>query len=427
MLNLLTSPIRQAVVSDVVRIAQEKYVIPEIGEKIAEEIRTKQEQGGYDHIWEAAELADTLTSDLRQASNDQHWQVSFDSKLTSPLYTDNEDDVDEEALEMLKEKVRKSNFGIEKVEHMPGNIGYVDLHGFAWIGFPGAGDSIVAAMQLIAYCDALIFDLRQNHGGEVETLQLVLSYLVDDNPKHYDTFHYRPTNEYQQLWTYHYVPGKRMPDIPIFVLTSSTTGSGGEAFAYILKSMGRATVIGETTLGAAHTTDLEIVQKKFQVEFPSGRSISPFTKGDWENAGVAPDLPVPRDDALKTAHLYALEHLAKQCKDDRQKRLLNWDMEIASSQYAPVAVEESILSRYVGRYGDRAFTMKDGSLVYSRQGLSTTKLVPLSEDRFRLDDLIKFQFRLDEQGLASSVTLSYRDRAEIVIPKEAATAPVPLS
>jgi hypothetical protein len=412
MSNTLTPEIRQAVVLDVVRIAREKYVLPELGGQIAQAIQAKQEQGGYNHILEASQLVDTLTSDLRQASNDQHWQVSYDSKLTSAQYAD-EDAIDAEALDLLKEKLRKSNFGIAKVEHMPGNIGYVDLHGFAWIGFPGAGDSIVAAMQLVAYCDALIFDMRQNRGGEVETLQLYLSYLVNDDPRHYDTFHYRPTDEYQQFWTYHYVPGKRMPDVPIYILTSTSTGSGGEAFAYILKNLRRATVIGETTLGAAHTTDMEIVQENFQVEFPSGRSISPFTKGDWEGTGVVPDLSVSREDAMSVAHLYALEQLIKQCKDDRQKRLLDWDLEIAKNQYAPVAVEETTLSRYIGQYGDRAFTLVDGSLVYSRQGLSTTKLVPLSKNRFRFDDLIKFEFRPDEQGKFSSVVVSYRDRPDI--------------
>ena len=46
-------------------------------------------------------------------------------------------------------------------------------------------------MQLISHCDAIIFDLRQNHGGEVETLQLYVSYFVKPEPKLYDSFYYR--------------------------------------------------------------------------------------------------------------------------------------------------------------------------------------------------------------------------------------------
>jgi hypothetical protein len=185
-----------------------------------------------------------------------------------------------------------------------------------------------------------------------------------------------------------------------------------------LKSMGRAIVIGENTLGAAHTTDMEIVKEHFQVEFPSGRSISPFTNGDWEGSGVVPDIPVPCEDALRVAHLYALDQLIRQCKDDRLKRLLDWDLEIANNHYYPKIVQDSILSRYTGQYGDRAFALKDGSLVYSRQGLSSTRLLPITENRFRLDDLIKFEFRIDEKGCSSSVVVFYRDRPEITIPKE---------
>ena len=85
MSDRLTPKIRQAVVLDVIRIAQEKYVLPELGEKVARAIQAKQDQGGYDHIKNAVELADTLTSDLRQASKDQHWQISYDLKLTSAM------------------------------------------------------------------------------------------------------------------------------------------------------------------------------------------------------------------------------------------------------------------------------------------------------------------------------------------------------
>jgi hypothetical protein len=40
---------------------------------------------------------------------------------------------------------------------------------------------------------------------------------------------------------------------------------------------------------------------------PSGRPINAVTKGDWEGTGVEPDIKVAADDALKTAHLMALE------------------------------------------------------------------------------------------------------------------------
>jgi hypothetical protein len=210
-MDKLTQTLRQAIVLDIIRLASEKYIFPEKGLETARAIQLHLEHGRYDEILDPYEFADRLTSDLRQASNDQHWSVLYASTLTSTLYAEDEEQT-EEGLTQLKEHIYRSNFGIEKVEHLKGNIGYVDVRGFSWIGFPGAGETIVAAMQLISHCDALIFDLRQNHGGEVETLQLYISYFVKPEPKLYDSFYYRPSGETQQLWTMPYVPGNRMLD-----------------------------------------------------------------------------------------------------------------------------------------------------------------------------------------------------------------------
>jgi len=413
-MDKLTHSLRRAIVLDVARLAREKYIFPEKGLETAQAIQSHLEQGHYDEISAPHEFADRLTTDLRQVSNDRHWEVSYDATLTSALYAKEEEQT-EEGLAQLKESIYRSNFGIAKVEHLTGNIGYVDVHGFAWIGFPGAGDTIVAVMQLISHCDALIFDMRQNGGGEVETLQLYISYFVKTDPKLYDSFYYRPSGEIQQFWTMPYVPGNRMPDIPLYILTSGVTASGGEAFAYILKSMGRATVIGEATLGAAHTTDMEIVQEHFQVEYPSGRSISPFTQGDWEGKGVLPDIAIPSEQALKVAHLHALEGLIQACTDGRRKQELDWDLEVTQNSYAPFLVDASVLARYVGQFGDRVFRLMDGSLVYTRQDSPAVKLIPLAGKRFLLPDWAKIEFNLDDQGRPVSVTISFRDGRPAII------------
>ena len=43
----------------------------------------------------------------------------------------------------------------------------------------GQASSIAALMQLITHANALIFDMRRNGGGEVETLQVYISYFVE--------------------------------------------------------------------------------------------------------------------------------------------------------------------------------------------------------------------------------------------------------
>ncbi len=418
MSEILTPAIRQAVVLEITKLAQEKYVYPDVGEKLARSIQAKLEQGGYDRITEPGELALTLTEDLQAASNDRHWGIAYDPQR-SPKNVDPETEDDKTQLAGWLAQARRRNFAFEKVERLKGNIGYIDLRGFAPSEY--GGETAVAAMGFVAHCDALIFDLRQNHGGYPSMVQLVTSYLLDPEPRHINTFYYRPTDNYQQFWTFPHVPGRRLTDVPVYVLTSHATGSGAEEFAYNLKQMERAILVGETTAGAAHPVTVAVVQEDFQVRLPYGRPINPITNENWEGTGVEPHITVPQEDALKTAHLHALAQLVEKCEDERQKRDLAWEAEIVESLYAPVNVGEATLARYVGHYGKRSFAVEDGLLTYIHQAYPVTwRLTALTETRFRLDEDLIFEFILDEQGTASAVIVFYRDgRPEITVARTA--------
>jgi hypothetical protein len=416
MIDIPFSELRKAVVQDVVKLAREKYVLPDIAEEIANHLQAKLDSGGYDDITDATELAIKLTSDLRESSNDRHWSVIYDPQHTI-VHIDPEKEDDELRMARWLERSRRMNFGFERVEHLKGNIGYIDLRQFA--PSEHAGEVAVAAMNFVANCDALIFDLRQNHGGYPSMVQLIISYLLDPEPKHINTFYYRPTDETQQFWTFPHVPGKRMPDVPVYVLTSKATGSGAEEFTYNLKNMERATIIGETTGGAAHPVTLELVQGHFKVRLPYGRPINPITKGNWETTGVEPHIAVPQEEALKTAHLHAFEQLLEQCTDDQYRRDLEWEIEIVRSQYSPVTADEGTLVRYAGQYGNRRFTVEDGAMRYQHQDYPMVwKLEPITETRFRLEDDLKFEIVLDDQGEATAVVITYRDdRPEVTVAK----------
>ncbi|MBN1656788.1 MAG: S41 family peptidase [Anaerolineae bacterium] len=405
------------VVRDVARLAREKYVVPAVGEKLAASIEARLERGGYDDACEAGELALRLTEDLRALSNDKHWSILYDPHRLAAR-VDPETEEEDAKLARWLDETRRQNFGFEKVERLRGNIGYIDLREF--IPSEHAGDTAVAAMGFVAHCDALIFDLRRNHGGYPSMVQLLTSYLLDPEPKHINTFYYRPSGETQQFWTFPHVPGKRLPDVPVYVLTSRATGSGAEEFAYNLKQMGRATLIGETTVGAAHPVTMEVVQEHFQVRLPYGRPINPISGENWEGTGVEPHISVPQEEALRTAHLHALAHLAETGHDDAHRRDLAWEAEIAASLYTPVHVEEATLNRYAGTYGRRSFAIEDGALTYMHQAQAIAwKLVPLTETRFRLDEDVKFEFIVDEEGIATAVHVFYRDdRPDIIDSKE---------
>ncbi|MGH3487124.1 MAG: hypothetical protein ACRDP8_04280 [Actinopolymorphaceae bacterium] len=97
---------------------------------------------------------------------------------------------------------------------------------------PIAGNSITAALQLVAKADALIIDVRTGRGGrggDPYTVALICSYLFDGPPTHLLDMHNRQDTHLQQFWTLPYVPGPRFGGTkPIRVLTSAGTFSGGE-------------------------------------------------------------------------------------------------------------------------------------------------------------------------------------------------------
>ena len=65
--------------------------------------------------------------------------------------------------ERARAQMALNNFGFEKVERLPGNIGYLDLRAFMPPMF--VGETAAAAMTFLANTDAVIVDLRQNGGG----------------------------------------------------------------------------------------------------------------------------------------------------------------------------------------------------------------------------------------------------------------------
>lgn len=395
---------KRQVVDSISNILESSYVFPETALKMTDFLRTQLQDNKYDGIKEAHEFAQKLTEDIQSVSKDLHLRVRFDPERIARRRNAELSTADSVALaERRLRNNRRSNYGFREVKILDGNIGYLNLSGFFGVD-EEAGAAAAATMNFLSNTDALIIDLRRNGGGSPAMIQLITSYLYGPEPVHLNNFYNRANDEQTQTWTLPYVPGKRRPDVPVYVLTSSSTFSAAEEFSYNLRNLERATLIGEVTGGGAHPGGTQIATERFAIFVPDGRAINPITQTNWEGTGVEPHIKVPAEDALETAKLKALEMLLKKNAGQEDTFFLQWAMEGIQSQMEPVTVDQKTLKSYAGNYGPRKIHFKDGTLYYQREGNTEYPLIPMSQNKFRIAEVPAFRIEmLEENGKVTAI------------------------
>jgi len=380
---------RQAIVDEIASLLNKNYIFAETAKKMEEKIRDRLKNGDYDKLSGAPEFAQAVSRDLGEVSKDKHLGFAFAPEMAADIRRLRSRNADEMKAAREKElnAARRDNFGFRKVEQLPGNIGYLDFRVFQ--SPDQAGATAVAAMNFLAYCDAIIVDLRQNGGGDPAQIQLISSYFFAE-PAHLNDLYYRAEDTTENYWTMPYVPGPKPVGADLYILTSAGTFSGAEEFSYNMKNLKRATVIGETTGGGAHPTDAMIVQENFILRVPVGRAINPVSKTNWEGTGVTPDIPVPAGQAFDRAYAMAVDKLAAKATDPQTKAEFEWILVGLKAKANPPRVDEKTLTSYAGVYGERKVMFENGALYYQRTG-PKYRLVPLTMTLFALDGLDSFR------------------------------------
>lgn len=303
---------RSAIIDVLLKELNDTYVFAETAKKMETDIRARIGAKEYDTITSARAFAEKLTSDLQAISKDKHIRVRYSHQVL-PSRQDRREPTAAET-EQSKWFNRRINYGFEKVERLNGNVGYIDLRGFS--DEEAGAETVAAAMTFLKNTEALIFDLRQNGGGNPAMIALISSYLFGDKPVHLNDLYWRKANKTNEFWTKPESAKIKFGDKDIYVLTSNYTFSGAEEFAYNLKNLKRATIIGETTGGGAHPGGVVRLGDHFGVFIPGGRAINPISKTNWEGTGVEPDIKAPKEQALKIAYIMALNKSLPNIKEE---------------------------------------------------------------------------------------------------------------
>ncbi|MGD1908936.1 MAG: S41 family peptidase [Leptolyngbyaceae cyanobacterium] len=292
------------------------YVSADMAHQLQADIHQRLQTGGYDDIVDGPQLAETLTVQLQGLSGDRQLRVHFSPQVLPKLEAKSTPTKADLAAEYERSRLR--NFDLNRVERLRGNVGYIELYGFEPPEF--VGDALAAAMTLVAHTQALILDLRHNRGGSPATVALLCSYLLPAYPPvHLNDLCWRSEGTHQ-WWTVPHLPAPRYLEKPVYVLISKDTFSAAEECAYNLQVLKRATILGEHTAGGANPGQGHRLGDHFWMFVPTGQAINPITGSNWSETGIIPDVKVPAELALLTAHLGALNRLFETLPEGPQLR-----------------------------------------------------------------------------------------------------------
>ncbi|MCW3084179.1 MAG: hypothetical protein JWP12_1545 [Bacteroidetes bacterium] len=384
------------------------YVFSEKASLMSNYLKSRYKSGAYNNINDRQQLAYQLYTDLQQAHKDEHMDIKYAPQFAQHLETPMSDSEKQQGRERGLSNARESNFAFTKTEILPGNIGYIRFDGFTEF-IEDAKPTLKASFQFVKYTKALIIDLRYNGGGDAEMSSQIESYFFSKKTRMNDIIDRFNDTTYEMYAD----PAKTDSftlSMPVYILTSKQTFSAAEDFSYGMQSVKRAIIVGDTTGGGAHPTLPFSVGQGFVALIPYGRAYNIITKTDWEGTGVRPDIAIPSEEALQKTQALIFTELISKAKDEREKNILQWNLNRIRSEMANKA-DPLVLNSYSGIYeGGLDFYVKDGYLFCKNAERRNMifQLKYIDNNLFILDDNVQIQFEKDAAGVYSKIKMFWK-------------------
>jgi hypothetical protein len=294
---VLDAASRALAVESVASIIELNYPWPDTARMIAEHVRRRHASSAYDTIPTLRDLAMALTRDLRAVNGDLHLLVLGGSSGAPGMMA-------------LAPEDRPT--GVDRVEHLDGNVGYLK---FSLLPPSFAFDAVARALRTLDGTDAMILDLRGVPGGTVQMTDFLVSHFLPAQVRVLSAFS-PATGETTHRHALDEVPGPRRLDVPLYVLVDGRSGSAAELVPFILQNFGRATIVGERTAGAGRSASFFPSELGLTVSVSTLHLFEESSGRDWERTGVLPDIVTTSEEALTAA----LEHAREIASADPRSR-----------------------------------------------------------------------------------------------------------
>jgi hypothetical protein len=310
--------IRTEVVETLAARMAQHYVSADAGARVATALRQRLAGGAYDRLGDAGNLAARLSADLQELTHDQHAEVAYMEEQVDPdrpqnrLANPGKEDIDGwiRRLEGGLRRAKARQFGFPDSRRLANGAAYLRIDEFIEPAL--AANAVAAEMAAVADAPALIIDLRENGGGNPDTVTQLCAYLFDDRPVHLNDQLTRGIGRVLPMWTQPVASDLRFGSRkPVFILVGKQTFSAAENLAYTLQALKRATVVGAPTRGGAHGGRGFRLGEHFIASIPNRQTVNAVAGADWEGKGVQPDVRVDEARALETAQALAARAIAR--------------------------------------------------------------------------------------------------------------------
>lgn len=289
---------RRAVVDSVAVLLERMYPSANTGRAIGQRLKSREQAGAYAGASTLQAFTAAVTDDMRAINGDRHLSLGPEGprrRRQAPGAAEGEE-----------------SYGTVESRVMEGGVGYLRLSGLS--GDVQAPAALGRALAALGDIRAMIIDLRGAPGGSGEMANAVISHFTaPDLPSLRIVNRMEGTTEVRN--TLARVDGPRRTEIPLYVLVDRGSASAAEDVAFVLQSLGRATIVGETTAGAGHNNAFVPVGAGLVASISYSRVSDARTGREWEAVGVKPDVDVPSAQALDAALRAARERIAAPRRD----------------------------------------------------------------------------------------------------------------
>lgn len=170
---------------------------------------------------------------------------------------------------------------------LPGSVGYITLSAF---NETASAQMKTALQELLAQQPVgIIWDLRNNEGGDMQAAQQILSYFIEDG------LLFTAELTHGRSVTFRAKGGALVdPNLPLVVLMDKTSYSAAETCAAALEQTGRGLTVGETSYGKGVIQATMPLEEGAMLQITIARWLAP--DGAWYHEKGVPAQIAAHDD-----------------------------------------------------------------------------------------------------------------------------------